>query len=54
MRISIEMPRRADIASIAGVYDFLAEARILATLVHRGIVPVYDVGRTAEGHCYTV
>ena len=48
------MPRRADIASTAGANDFLAEARILATLDHPGIVPVYDVGRTAEGRCYIV
>ena len=48
------MPRRADITSTAGANDFLAEARILATLDHPGIVPVYDVGRTAEGRCYIV
>ena len=53
-QVAIKMPRRADIASIAGANDFLAEARILATLDHPGIVPVYDVGRTAEGHCYIV
>jgi hypothetical protein len=53
-QVAIKMPRRADITSIAGVNDFLAEARILATLDHPGIVPVYDVGRTAEGHCYIV
>jgi serine/threonine protein kinase/formylglycine-generating enzyme required for sulfatase activity len=53
-QVAIKMPRRADIASIASGNDFLAEARILATLDHPGIVPVYDVGRTAEGHCYIV
>jgi serine/threonine protein kinase len=53
-QVAIKMPRRADIASIAGGNDFLAEARILATLDHPGIVPVYDVGRTAEGICYVV
>ncbi len=53
-QVAIKMPRRADIASAAGANDFLAEARILATLDHPGIVPVYDVGRTAEGRCYIV
>src|SRR5262249_45311271 len=33
---------------------FLAEARVLAALHHPGIVPVHDVGRTAEGLCYVV
>jgi serine/threonine protein kinase len=53
-QVAIKMPRRADIASVAGGNDYLAEARILATLDHPAIVPVYDVGRTAEGHCYIV
>src|SRR5262249_58139510 len=38
----------------ADVEAFLAEARILATLDHPGIVPVHDVGRTADGLCYVV
>jgi serine/threonine protein kinase/formylglycine-generating enzyme required for sulfatase activity len=53
-QVAIKMPRRADIVSVSGANDFLSEARILATLDHHGIVPVYDVGRTAEGHCYIV
>ena len=53
-QVAIKMPRRADIASISGANDFLAEARILATLDHPGIVPVYDVGRNPEGQCYIV
>src|SRR5262249_42693003 len=38
----------------ADVEAFLAEARMLATLDHPGIVPVHDVGRTADGLCYVV
>ena len=53
-QVAIKMPRRPDITSLAGGNDFLAEARILARLDHPGIVPVYDVGRTAERHCYIV
>jgi serine/threonine protein kinase/formylglycine-generating enzyme required for sulfatase activity len=53
-QVALKMPRRADIAFISGANDFLAEARILATLDHPGIVPVYDVGRTAQGHWYIV
>jgi serine/threonine protein kinase/formylglycine-generating enzyme required for sulfatase activity len=33
---------------------YLTEARIVASLDHPGIVPVYDVGRTDDGMCYVV
>jgi serine/threonine protein kinase/formylglycine-generating enzyme required for sulfatase activity len=33
---------------------YLAEARMLASLDHLGIVPVYDAGRTEDGTCYLV
>src|SRR5262249_7241066 len=38
----------------ADVGEYLAEARILAGLDHPGIVPLYDMGRTADGQCYLV
>ena len=33
---------------------FLTEARLAASLSHRGIVPVYDAGTTESGQCYVV
>src|SRR5262249_12973926 len=36
------------------VEAYLAEARILASLDHPNIVPVYDVGRCEDGTCFLV
>jgi eukaryotic-like serine/threonine-protein kinase len=33
---------------------YLAEARVLASLEHSAIVPVYDAGSTEDGTCYVV
>jgi eukaryotic-like serine/threonine-protein kinase len=52
--VAIKVPHRHRIATTADVEAFLAEARMLATLDHPGIVPVHDVGRTADGLCYVV
>jgi len=52
--VAIKVPHRHRIATAADVEAFLAEARMLATLDHPGIVPVHDVGRTADGLCYVV
>src|SRR4029453_10495142 len=52
--VAIKVPHHHRIATAADVEAFLAEARMLATLDHPGIVPVHDVGRTADGLCYVV
>src|SRR5262245_25057366 len=52
--VAVKVPHRRRIATAADVEAFLAEARMLATLDHPGIVPVHDVGRTADGLCYVV
>ena len=52
--VAIKVPHRHRIATAADVEAYLAEARMLATLDHPGIVPVHDVGRTADGLCYVV
>ena len=52
--VAVKVPHRRRIATAADVEAYLAEARMLATLDHPGIVPVHDVGRTADGLCYVV
>lgn len=53
-RVAIKVPRRERISQPADIEAFLVEAQTLAGLDHTGIVPVYDVGRTEDGHCYVV
>lgn len=50
--VAIKVPLPGREASFSDTY--LAEARTVAGLDHSGIVPVYDVGRTADGQCYVV
>lgn len=52
--VAIKVPRLERVAHAHDVETYLAEARVLALLDHPGIVPVYDVGRTDDGHCYIV
>jgi serine/threonine protein kinase/formylglycine-generating enzyme required for sulfatase activity len=52
--VAIKVPHRHRIEAPADVANYLAEARILAGLDHPHIVPVYDVGSTADGLCYVV
>lgn len=52
--VAIKIPPAAWVASPEATEAFLTEARLLASLVHPGIVPIYDVGQTADGRCYLV
>jgi len=52
--VAIKVPNPERIAGPEDVETYLAEARALARLDHPQIVPVYDVGRTADGLCYVV
>jgi serine/threonine protein kinase len=53
-QVAIKEPRKDRIANGLSIETYLAEARILASLDHPNIVPVYDVGRTETGSCYVV
>ncbi|HEV3258389.1 MAG TPA: SUMF1/EgtB/PvdO family nonheme iron enzyme [Gemmataceae bacterium] len=52
--VAIKVPHRDRIARPEDVEAYLAEARVLAGLDHPNIVPVHDVGHTADGLCYVV
>ena len=52
--VAIKVPLRRRVARPQDMQAYLAEARILATLDHPHIVPVYDVGNTEDGLCYVV
>ena len=52
--IAIKVPNPERISRPEDVEAYLNEARILASLDHPHIVPVYDLGRTDDGLCYVV
>ncbi len=52
--VAVKVPHRERVASAEAADVYLREGRVLARLDHPGIVPVYDVGRTADGLCYLV
>ena len=52
--VAIKVPHAHRIGDPEEVNAYLAEARIVASLDHPGIVPVFDAGRTPDGLCYVV
>ena len=52
--VAIKTPHPGRIDTQSDAELFVTEARVLAKLDHPAIVPVYDVGRTADGLCYIV
>jgi serine/threonine protein kinase/formylglycine-generating enzyme required for sulfatase activity len=52
--VAIKVPHPERVASEEHATAYLTEARVLASLDHPNILPVYDVGRTPDGTCYLV
>jgi len=52
--VAIKVPHRRRVTNPKDVQIYLTEARIVARLDHPAVVPVYDAGKTEEGHCYVV
>ena len=53
-QVAIKVPNPERISQPGNLDTFLNEARILASLDHPQIVPVYDVGRTEDGRYFIV
>jgi serine/threonine protein kinase/formylglycine-generating enzyme required for sulfatase activity len=52
--VAIKVPHPERVASEEQATAYLTEARVLASLDHPNILPVYDVGQTPDGVCYLV
>jgi serine/threonine protein kinase len=52
--VAIKVPHRERLASALAAETYLAEARVLASLDHPAVLPVYDFGKTEDGLCYVV
>ena len=53
-QVAIKVPRPERVSWPEDVEAYLNEARIVASMDHPHIVPVYDVGRTDDGLCFVV
>jgi serine/threonine protein kinase/formylglycine-generating enzyme required for sulfatase activity len=53
-QVAIKVPNVARLPQGQDADAYMAEARLVATLEHPHIVPIYDVGRTAEGDPFLV
>lgn len=51
--VAIKVPHQSRRPEL-NVVDFIREAKIVASLDHPHIVPVYDAGQTEDGTCYIV
>jgi serine/threonine protein kinase len=52
--VAIKVPQAEGVSRPEDIEAYITEARTLASLDHPHIVPVYDVGRTADGLCFVV
>ncbi len=52
--VAIKVPRADRVSRPEDIEVYLNEARILASLDHPHIVPVYDLGRTDDGLCFVI
>jgi eukaryotic-like serine/threonine-protein kinase len=52
--VAVKVPHRRLVKSTEDVQVYLTEARVLASLDHPHVVPVFDAGQTEDGYCYIV